>query len=169
VSRSNDQLDVEVSKLAGLATDRLRYRWTELFGTGPANRISRDLLIRGIAYRLQEDMHGGLSKLARRQLARSASELTETGVISKSTGKGTKPGTKLIREWKGKVHEVVFNSDGYVWSGKKYRSLSQIARAITGTRWSGPRFFGLETSKGEPSGSLSNSRTARIDPEMADD
>jgi hypothetical protein len=57
---------------------------------------------------------------------------------------GFKPGTKLIREWKGRVHEVVIAGDTYIWSGKHYRSLSQIARAITGTRWSGPRFFGLD-------------------------
>ena len=61
------------------------------------------------------------------------------------SGVGIKPGTKLIREWKGRVHEVIVLDDTYIWSGKPYRSLSQIARAITGTRWSGPRFFGLET------------------------
>jgi hypothetical protein len=65
--------------------------------------------------------------------------------VNVSAGVGIKPGTKLIREWKGRVHEVTVLDDTYIWSGKPYRSLSQIARAITGTRWSGPRFFGLET------------------------
>jgi hypothetical protein len=144
VSR-DDQLAAEIEELPALDTATLRERWTELFGLAPAPRISRDLLIRGVAYRLQEEADHGLSKQALRHLARAARELSETGSMRVSAGVGIKPGTKLIRECKGRVHEVTVLDDTYIWSGKQYRSLSQIARAITGTRWSGPRFFGLET------------------------
>ena len=152
----DDQLAAEIEELPALDTATLRKRWAEVFGLEPAPRISRDLLIRGVAYRLQEDADRGLSKPALRQLARAAKELRETGSLTVSAGAGIKPGTKLIREWKGRVHEVIVLDDTYIWSGRPYRSLSQIARAITGTRWSGPRFFGLETS---PSGSAA----ARVD------
>ena len=119
----------------------------DLFDIEATSRISRDLLIRAIAWRLQEEVCGGLSNSARRQLARHAQELRSSGSISVSSSADLKPGTKLIREWQGRVHEVVIVEDGYVWSGKRYRSLSQIARIITGTRWSGPRFFGTRGSR----------------------
>jgi hypothetical protein len=80
-------------------------------------------------------------------LLRLAEALRDGGAIPASQGQSFKAGTKLIREWRGKVQEVVIVGDGYVWEGKRYRSLSEIARAITGTRWSGPRFFGLEAGQ----------------------
>lgn len=83
-------------------------------------RISRDLLIRGVAYRLQEEADHGLSKPVLRRLARAAKELRETGSMTGSAGIGIKPGTKLIREWKGRVHEVIVLDDTYIWSGKRY-------------------------------------------------
>jgi hypothetical protein len=147
VSKSNFCCAREVDSLTGLDTGLLRERWTALYGMAPAPRISRDVLIRAVAFRLQEDAHGGLSKSCRRQLQRLAQKLRDEGSIPTSSGQAFKPGTKLIREWKGKVHEVIMVSDGYVWAGKHHRSLSQIARSITGTRWSGPRFFGVETGK----------------------
>ncbi len=148
MSKSNLRLASEISGLADLDTDVLRQRWAELHGMAPAPRISRDVLIRGVAYRLQEDAHGGLSKSCRRQLQRLAETLRDGGSVPTTQAQSFKPGTKFIREWKGKVHEVVIAGDSYIWAGKSYRSLSQIARAITGTRWSGPRFFGLEAGKG---------------------
>jgi hypothetical protein len=96
---------------------------------------------------MQEDVHGGLGKVSRRQLARLAETLGEGGSLEVTQTRSFKPGTKLIREWKGKVHEVVIAGGTYIWAGQHYRSLSQIARAITGTRWSGPRFFGLEAGQ----------------------
>ena len=139
----DDRLAAEIDELPALDTASLRQRWTELYGREPAPRISRDLLIRGVAYRLQEDTDHGLSKSALRHLARAAKELRETGSMTGTASVGIKPGTKLIREWRGRVHEVIVLDDTYLWMGRPYRSLSQIARAITGTRWSGPRFFGL--------------------------
>ena len=137
----------DITSLRDLDTPSLRQRWADLFDIEATSRISRDLLIRAIAWRLQEEVCGGLSNSARRQLARHAQEFRSSGSISISSSADLKPGTKLIREWQGRVHEVVIVEDGYVWSGKRYRSLSQIARIITGTRWSGPRFFGTRGSR----------------------
>ena len=137
----------DITSLSDLDTPSLRLWWADLFDIEATSRISRDLLIRAIAWRLQEEVCGGLSNSARRQLARHARELHSSGSISISSSADLKPGTKLIREWQGRVHEVVIVEDGYVWSGKRYRSLSQIARIITGTRWSGPRFFGTRGSR----------------------
>ena len=137
----------DITSLSDLDTPSLRQRWADLFDIEATSRVSRDLLIRAIAWRLQEEVCGGLSNSARRQLARHAQEFRSSGSISVSSSADLKPGTKLIREWQGRVHEVVIVEDGYVWSGKRYRSLSQIARIITGTRWSGPRFFGTRGSR----------------------
>jgi len=137
----------DITSLSDLDTPSLRQWWADLFDIEATSRISRDLLIRAIAWRLQEEVCGGLSNSARRQLARHAQEFRSSGSISVSSSADLKPGTKLIREWQGRVHEVVIVEDGYVWSGKRYRSLSQIARIITGTRWSGPRFFGTRGSR----------------------
>ena len=101
---------------------------------------------------MQEEVQGGLGKSYRRQLARLAEALRDGGSIPVSQTQSFKPGTKLIREWKGKVHEVVIAGGTYIWAGQHYRSLSQIARTITGTRWSGPRFFGLAAGQGAGDG-----------------
>jgi hypothetical protein len=125
-------------------TAQLREKWAALYGLPPTPRISRELLIRGVAYRIQEDAYGGISKLTRNQLERLARDLSRGGSIPSSSSQIAKSGTRLLREWKGKVHEVTVTDEGYQWRGNSYRSLSEIARAITGTRWSGPRFFGVE-------------------------
>ena len=150
--KANALLAAELNELGGRGTDELRQRWIELFGVAPSLRISRELLVRAIAHRMQEKAHGGLGKSSRRRLARLAQTLGEGGSIEVPQTQSFKPGTKLIREWKGKVHEVVIAGGTYIWAGQHYRSLSQIARAITGTRWSGPRFFGLEAGQGAANG-----------------
>lgn len=150
--KSNALLAAELKEVGGLGTEELRQRWTEFYCLAPSPRISKELLIRAVAHRMQEEAAGGLSKSCRRQLARLAETLREGGSIPVSQTQSFKPGTKLIREWKGKVHEVVIAGGTYIWAGQHYRSLSQIARAITGTRWSGPRFFGLEAGQGAADG-----------------
>lgn len=145
-------LAAELKELGGLGTDELRQRWSKFFGMAASPRISRELLIRAVAYRMQEGVHGGLGKSCRRQLMRLGETLGAGGSLEGAQSRSFKPGTKLIREWKGKVHEVVIAGDTYIWAGQHYRSLSQIARAIMGTRWSGPRFFGLEAGQGAGDG-----------------
>lgn len=137
----------EIVGLHELDTDALRTRWRELHGCEPVARMSRDLLIRAIAHRLQERACGELSKKARRAFVNHMQALEQTGAIAQRNVPGIKTGTNLIREWNGKVHRVEVTNDGYVWNGERHRSLSAIARAITGTRWSGPRFFGIHGHK----------------------
>lgn len=134
----------EIASLTALDLHMLRQRWMECYGVEPGNRISRQMLIQAIACKLQADALGGLGKTTQRKLARLAAELRRDGQINAGRSQTASTGTRLIREWKGKTHEVQVTGDGYVWEGRRYRSLSQIARAITGTRWSGPRFFGLD-------------------------
>ena len=140
-------INQEIESLHDWDAATLRRNWTTLFGTNPPIRISRELMIRALSYRLQEKAFGGLQRSIRRELIRLAAEFQSTGSISIAATAGVKPGTKLIREWRGRTHEIEVLTDGFAWSGRRYRTLSEIARTITGTRWSGPRFFGLETEK----------------------
>ncbi len=118
--------------------------WRRLYRSPPPKQLSRDLLIRAIAYKLQEQVHGGLGKVIERQLRRLAKPAPDELGKAKDLGLSLKPGVKLVREWHGDTHAVLVHEDSFEWQGRRYRSLSMIARAITGTRWSGPRFFGLK-------------------------
>lgn len=126
----------------GGSLDELRHQWRRLFHREPP-RLSRDLLIRGIGYRLQEIEHGGLSKSARRKLQTMAKTLRKTGQVAPTPSLSLKPGARLVREWHGRTHTVTVTEDGFEYAGADYPSLTQIARTITGAHWSGPRFFGL--------------------------
>lgn len=145
MTKMSTDLMLTIASLTALDLHMLRQRWIECYGVEPGNRISRQMLIQAIACKLQADALGGLGKTTRRRLARLATELRRDGQINAGRTQSAKAGTRLIREWKGKTHEVQVSGDFYLWQGKQYRSLSQIAREITGTRWSGPRFFGLES------------------------
>ena len=146
-SRSTPQL---VQAEASL--DELRREWRHLYHNEPP-RISRDLLILGIGYRLQEIEHGGLGKATRRKLRTLAKALQTTGRIGPTPGLSLKPGARLVREWHGRTHTVTVTEDGFEYAGTSYPSLTKIAKKITGAHWSGPRFFGLlVTGKEHPSG-----------------
>ena len=113
-----------------------------------APRLSRDILARGIAYKLQEAVYGGLRASIKRKLA-SLSENVAAGTQSTSTSAIVpKPGATLVRTWHGQTHTVQVLPSGYEHQGRRYRSLSQIAKTITGAHWSGPRFFGLTSAAG---------------------
>jgi hypothetical protein len=120
----------------------LRNEWQQLYRS-EAPRISRDLLLRGIAYRRQELEHGGLSKTTGRKLKTLAKSVRSTGRVAPDQGLALKPGARLVREWHGRTHAVTVTEDGFDYAGTSYPSLTKVARAITGARWSGPRFFGL--------------------------
>jgi hypothetical protein len=109
--------------------------------------FGKDMLARGVAYHLQQQVHGGLRAEAVRQLA-EARKHVERGVAPNPRAQ-LRPGTQLARDWRGRTHHVLVLEDGYLFKEKHYRSLSVIARTITGTRWSGPRFFGLTSTRGE--------------------
>ena len=101
------------------------------------------MIIRAIAYRLQEIAYGGASKAMQRRLATFATEFETGGTIAPPPGPKIKPGSRLVREWHGRTHTVCVTDVGFEFQGKTYRSLTKIAHDITGARWSGPRFFGL--------------------------
>ena len=97
-----------------------------------------------IAWKLQAGVHGGLTAAQTRKLANLGRVLREEGDLAGSAAIRVKPGVRLMREWRGETHQVLVLEDGFEWNGRRWRSLSAIAREITGTHWSGPRFFGLE-------------------------
>jgi hypothetical protein len=137
-SRLSDRLAV----LPTLSLGDLRLEWRRLYRAEPP-RMSRDIMIRAIAYRLQEIAHGGLSKVTQRRLMTLSNQLETAGRITPLTGPRIKPGSRLVREWRGRTHTVCVTDDGFAFQGKTYRSLTKIALDITGAQWSGPRFFGL--------------------------
>ena len=136
-----------LSRLPKLDIRELREEWRFLYKTDASPHLSRELLIRAVAYRMQEIALGGLRPETQRQLRQIAMELKQTGEAAKRFRPQLKPGTRLIREWQGRTHEVVVRDDGLSWQGMHYRSLSAIARKITGTAWSGPLFFGLKQNR----------------------
>ncbi|HZH27421.1 MAG TPA: DUF2924 domain-containing protein [Azospirillaceae bacterium] len=137
-----DRLARDLAELPGLPLDVLKRRWRELYGAPPPLRLGRALMVRAVAHRLQENALGGLKPSLARQLARAAGDLAAGRPVA---APGTvKPGTRLLREWQGVTHEVVVVETGVRYRGRTWRSLSEVARAITGARWSGPRFFGLK-------------------------
>jgi hypothetical protein len=128
----------------------LLVRWRNHVGGEPPAHLPKFLLGRMLAFRLQENAYGGLPDSARRALERLSGlngqrSREPTPPISASSG--LRPGTLLTREWQGKLHQVMVLDDGFGWNGATLKSLSEIARAITGTRWSGPKFFGLAVAK----------------------
>lgn len=141
----------------GASPDELRREWRRLYRSEPP-RISRDLLIRGIGYRLQAIQHGGLGKATRRKLKTLAKMFRITGQVAPDPGLSLKPGARLVREWHGRTHTVTVTEDGFEYAGVIYPSLTKIAKRITGANWSGPRFFGLvraaaqRTSDGDGNG-----------------
>jgi hypothetical protein len=131
------RLAEHLQTLPGLSRQDLRARWEALYGRAPPPRISRSLMIRAAAYKMQERAYGGLSAATRRALA------GERPAPAAMAPREARPGTVLLREWHGSTHHVTIIEDGVVYRGKRYRSLSEVARLITGSRWSGPTFFGL--------------------------
>jgi len=141
-----ETLAAEIADLSKLGIDELRERWKAMYGKAPSKEIGRSFLTRAIAYRLQERAYGGLKPSTRRLLAHVVEETATGSSPKRPQSRKAQSGTVLIREWQGNAHRVTMLDDGVSFNGKHYRSLSQVAREITGSRWSGPRFFGLRTS-----------------------
>ena len=120
--------------------------WSDLFGSPPPKKIGRPLLLLFLAFELQAREAGGLPKSVAAQLARSG----RSGRAPGRPAPRLMPGARLIREWNGVTHVVEVTPEGFDWNGRPYRSLSAIARGITGAHWSGPRFFGLTTGDRAP-------------------
>jgi hypothetical protein len=133
-----------LSRLLTLDIGELRQQWRGLYNTQAPRHFSRELLVRAVAFRMQELARGGLRPEPQRQLRRIAQQFKETGDATMRARAKLKPGTRLIREWQGRTYDVLVLDDGFSWQGTRYRSLSAVAGKITGTAWSGPLFFGLK-------------------------
>lgn len=135
-------IEAEVDKIKSLGIDALRARWRLTFGVTPPKGLTKSILGYMIAYRIQEEAFGGLDKETVRLLDKLA-----RGEKASDLDRRLKAGTILIREYDGERHTVTVVADGFQWQNETYSSLSTIARAITGTNWNGPRFFGLRDTK----------------------
>src|SRR6266702_939678 len=134
-------IETEVDHVRSLGIDALRKRWRIMFGATPPQGLTKDIIARMIAHRIQEEAFGGLDRETVKLLDRLA-----RGEKPNELNRRLKAGTVLIREYHGERHTVTIVLDGFVWRDTTYSSLSTIARAITGTAWNGPRFFGLRVS-----------------------
>ncbi|HEX4185210.1 MAG TPA: DUF2924 domain-containing protein [Stellaceae bacterium] len=139
-----------LTRLPELTLGELRQQWYALYKSEASPHLSRELLVRAVAYRTQELALGGLRPQRQRQLRQVALEFNQTGEIRRRPRLELKPGTRLVREWRGRTYEVLALDDGFSWQGGQYRSLSAVARKITGTPWSGPLFFGLKQNSSAP-------------------
>jgi hypothetical protein len=147
-----DQRGKVLAEIEGLRTlnrEVLNQRWCELFASERPPRVCGELLIKALAYRLQEKALGGLKPTTRRLLENWGNKNSEPRLSAPPVRTRLKVGTVLVREWHGTTRRVTVIDDGYRFDGKHYRSLSEVARTITGSRWSGPRFFGLKATAEE--------------------
>lgn len=144
ISPPNGDLAPALAALETQDVEVLRATWLRLYRASSPDRISHDLLLRGIAHRLQEATLGGLRPAAKRKLTAWSASLAAGGSQPTPTAAARlKPGATLIRTWRGTTHNVQVRDDGFEYQGTRYASLSHVAQAITGAHWSGPRFFGL--------------------------
>ncbi len=143
VGDGSEELAQEITQLLALDLPALRQKWAALLGTEPSRQIGRLLMIRAIAYRLQESAFGGLKPSTQRILDRACDDGRR---VDKERALKTRAsaGTVLIREWRGVRYRVTVLDNDVVYRGRRYKSLSEVARVITGTHWSGPLFFGLK-------------------------
>jgi hypothetical protein len=138
-------IDIEIARLRDLDLGDLQARWHTVLGRRPSPHLPRHILFRVLAYRLQADHFGDLDTESRRLLDGAGSP-EDAGKRAVDPGRLTadvRPGTILVREWNDRMQRVTVLAEGFAWNGKIYPSLSKIAFAITGTRWNGPKFFGM--------------------------
>ena len=135
-------IESEIVALLDRSTQELLLAWRKSHRAEPPFGMSRDLIIRGLAYDLQQRAHGGPNFRLRRRL-RTLAAASEKGARSVGPGVVLKAGSTLVRQWRGHTHAILVREDGFEYEGERYRSLTVIAERITGAHWSGPRFFGL--------------------------
>jgi hypothetical protein len=140
-------LETEIARLGDLGPAELRARWEELYGSPAPRYFRRGLLVRALAYQMQVKVYGGLSEATKRRLREIAEAAREGTFDEVDLEPRIRSGTKLVRTWKKATHEVMVLDDGFAWKGKRYTSLSTIAKTITGTSWNGWRFFGINRPK----------------------
>jgi Protein of unknown function (DUF2924) len=140
----SNELEAEIACLPDLGLAELRMRWQKLYGRPAPKFFRRNLLIRGVAYQMQVEAYGGLSSQTKRRLREIYEAVRKGNEQAILAPPRIKPGTRLIREWQGTTYSITVLDDGFAWQGRRYGSLSAIAKAITGTNWNGYAFFGLK-------------------------
>ena len=151
LTRNSAAGEVALDDLPGMSRHELLDTWAQVVGKPPVESASRELLINTIAWYLQAQQFGGLSASVQRKLERLAAAIKRGEPVRPLTATvSLRPGTTLERAWRGETHIVTVAADGFTYRGQRFRSLSQIARRITGTRWNGPVFFRLRQSNGKP-------------------
>jgi hypothetical protein len=146
-ARLSAELHAKLAMIARMDAERLRSEWRRWYRALPPSRLGRELLLLGVAWKVQEQLHGGLGAGTTRRLAELAATMSDGGDLVRSRAIRLRQGARLVREWQGQIITVLVLEDGFEWQGRRWRSLSMIAREITGTRWSGPRFFGIDKKK----------------------
>jgi hypothetical protein len=139
----HDRLSKQIATLPSLNKAQLLAIWAENFSKDPPENLRKELMVPVLAYRMQEREFGGLSHAARRRLHEVAASIRTDRPSQERPDSAPQTGTRLLRVWRGETHEVIATGSGYEYRGQTYSSLSKIAREITGTRWSGPLFFGV--------------------------
>lgn len=143
----SEKLAQELKDLVRRGDDELKQRWRSLYGTKPPQKIHRSLLIAAVAHRMQENALGALKPSVRRSLMQVAYDTATARPLPGHLSLRPRAGTLLVREWGGVTHQAKVLEDGIFFRSKRYKSLSEVARIITGARWSGPLFFGLKTRR----------------------
>ena len=136
-----------LARLPKVGLRELRQQWRTLYKAEASPHLSRELLVRAVAHRMQEVAFGGLRPEPQRRLRQIVQQSKETGAAKIPPRPELKPGTRLMREWQGRTYDVLVLDDGFSWQDTHYRSLSALAGKITGTAWSGPLFFGLKPNR----------------------
>lgn len=151
-----DRVAREIDRLGLLPLRALREEWHRAFPDRqmPA-RLSRDLLVRTIAWKMQEEVFGRFPPALAKKLEKLSRQLRKSGTLDVERQAIVKPGTTLLREWKGQTYRVIAVEDGFIFRDQRFASLTEIACVITGTRWSGPRFFGLRQRSDKPAAARS--------------
>src|SRR6202165_4132677 len=145
----SEKLAQELKDLESQTDDELKSRWRILYGTKPPQKIHRSLLIAAVAHRMQENALGALKSSVRRHLMQAANNPATPRLSTHSPSLRPRAGTVLVRDWGGVTHQAKVLEDGILFRSKRYKSLSEVARVITGARWSGPLFFGLKSTAKE--------------------
>ncbi len=140
-------IENQIAEIEALPHAALKQRWRKHFRRAPPEGLPPKLMREAFIYAIQETTFGGLSIPTRRRLERLAARIEKNPDASVANDGGLQPGSRLIRDWRGKRFEIEVLEKGFAFEGKAYDSLSEIARLITGARWSGPRFFGLNQEK----------------------
>jgi hypothetical protein len=162
--RNDAVLEAEIARLPDLGHDELRRRWKLLFGHPAPKSLRRRFMARAIAYQMQVAAYGGLSTATKRRLREIANAISNGDRTGAFNGVHIKPGTQLIRQWQNTTHTVMVLDEGFALDGRTYKSLSAIAKAITGTNWNGYAFFGIKrAARGNKAAAGSKRKRSPVD------